>query len=862
MAGDEGDDVLDQYYGGKWRTGNTADFLQQYEHSSPLEPYNAARTVADTAAQRGPWGVAKDLANAWASKGLGLLGGLVSAPLGASARVRERGPVMLSSAEGEGDNIGKDTFDAGSVAMAGAPFIPEGAVGSFGGKSPKGKSLELHHNGPKDLPGDKPTGDMHYFGSKDFSDAEGHQFGPQRYVYDVPTPVARKIVNLMDDTPAARQIMDDIGERVWGEKGIPVDEFYEMFADQTHWPDYFRSRPDLAGVQYGGEYLLPPSTIQRLRMTKNMPHDLYLDMYPPGEMSPGTHAGLKAVDDVYGGGPASSTSDILAQYEPGAPRTEKPDPLFTEPSAKTDEMLAAYREQQRLPGGQKPDRLIPVVRLFTRDGERMFSGANHGIAYDNAVAELGQAAAAEAAFGHFKKGKMPDFSDNPVDGFLTSDGQFLTRRQAADYVKAREKEGWGSSAMTSEDLDDLRADGRANYAGGGNVADAILAHYYGGGRVRRKHFEDGGSDGSGGGDGSDGSGGSDGSDGSDGGADGTAGGDGMGNDGGGYGVGAAEGPGAESIGSDDGGGFGAGYGTSVSGAESYNGEGNDAGPMGGEQGSMAQDAADAAAAASSSIGAPGIGVGPATSIGSDDAADAASVNAAVAMGLSSAQDPSVASMMGSPLGMDPGVLGMANTMDPSPFGPTVEAFMGAPAPTSPAVEASPGPAPAVAAVSPSPTGAVGPDGPGPTGAVGPGPSVAGGPESPAPGPASPGPGPASPGQTAGPSVASAGPGPAASTGFGSGFGTGFGSGPDGSLTAEDILRQYLAPQQAAEGGFIEPLPPLPLLPRRAQAPKSGPQVKITPEIYPLSNSPMLEGRNFNQDGTPAIKGGLRFKLPF
>lgn len=141
--------------------------------------------------------------------------------------------------------------------------------------------LVLHHNGPPGLPEGRPTGAMHYFGTSDFSDMEGHQFGPHRYIYEMPDDLAGRIVQLADDNPQSRRVIADMVERSFpGEQagflrgGTYADElanFYEIFADRDNWGPYFAGRNiDLPGVAYHNEYLLPTGTIQRLRLLRSM----------------------------------------------------------------------------------------------------------------------------------------------------------------------------------------------------------------------------------------------------------------------------------------------------------------------------------------------------------------------------------------------------------------------------------------------------------------------------------------------------------------------------------------------------------------------------------------------------------------
>ena len=76
-----------------------------------------------------------------------------------------------------------------------------------------------------------------------------------------------------------------------------------------------------------------------------------------------------------------------------------------------------------------PRPLEPAMRI----GDRTFTGSNHGFAYDKAVAELG-AGAVDRAMAAYDPRKVA-WGDNPIDGFVTSDGRYLTRNEAAAHLK-------------------------------------------------------------------------------------------------------------------------------------------------------------------------------------------------------------------------------------------------------------------------------------------------------------------------------------------------------------------------------------------------------------------------------------------
>lgn len=155
---------------------------------------------------------------------------------------------------------------------AGVPGI---AITSASGDKP----ARLHHNGPVGLPNDRPSDPLNYFGTKSFSDMEGMNFGEHRYVYDMP-PEIRSATDLMTDSPEARRIIDDLAEGVWGERPLEagqsfddvIADFYDVWADRNNWEPYIKHR-GLSGLRYGDEFLLPKSTIDRLKLVAQLPDE-------------------------------------------------------------------------------------------------------------------------------------------------------------------------------------------------------------------------------------------------------------------------------------------------------------------------------------------------------------------------------------------------------------------------------------------------------------------------------------------------------------------------------------------------------------------------------------------------------------
>jgi hypothetical protein len=99
---------------------------------------------------------------------------------------------------------------------------------------------------------------------------------------------------------------------------------------------------------------------------------------------------------------------------------------------------------------------LAAMRLRTPDGERVFTGANHGEAYDKAVSELGEDLAGRSAYAHLGSDEFQKmhWGDDPVSGFVDKGGSFLTRNQARATL-----EGNGikkSGPLTAEELGEIK----------------------------------------------------------------------------------------------------------------------------------------------------------------------------------------------------------------------------------------------------------------------------------------------------------------------------------------------------------------------------------------------------------------------
>src|SRR5262249_18593420 len=99
-----------------------------------------------------------------------------------------------------------------------------------------------------------------------------------------------------------------------------------------------------------------------------------------------------------------------------------------------------------------PDDLKAAFRIRGPNGEeRIFTGGNHGTAYDNAVAEFGDAYVGRASSDMWGGKQPPAFAQDPVMGFIDREGRYLTREEAANALETRQP-------MTAEELEELQAE--------------------------------------------------------------------------------------------------------------------------------------------------------------------------------------------------------------------------------------------------------------------------------------------------------------------------------------------------------------------------------------------------------------------
>src|ERR1051325_5557484 len=103
-------------------------------------------------------------------------------------------------------------------------------------------NIVLYHNGPPNLPNNRPSQLAAYFGTEEFADSEGFQFGPVRYSYRVPPEIAQRILDLHHPSPIVKDFLsrwlemdprDDSEEYDEALVAGDYDAVYEMFSDWT-----------------------------------------------------------------------------------------------------------------------------------------------------------------------------------------------------------------------------------------------------------------------------------------------------------------------------------------------------------------------------------------------------------------------------------------------------------------------------------------------------------------------------------------------------------------------------------------------------------------------------------------------------
>lgn len=143
----------------------------------------------------------------------------------------------------------------------------------------------LVHNGPANLPNMRPSRGFHYFGTPEFGDVHGSQFGPWQYIYQMPADL--KVLDALGDTTGrGNEFMARAAQRAFpndaefaallrrGDDPQAQDDFYEIFMDRSHpwWGEEF-DRAGIDALQYGEEYLLRPQAIERLPLLRAYRHN-------------------------------------------------------------------------------------------------------------------------------------------------------------------------------------------------------------------------------------------------------------------------------------------------------------------------------------------------------------------------------------------------------------------------------------------------------------------------------------------------------------------------------------------------------------------------------------------------------------
>lgn len=175
---------------------------------------------------------------------------------------------------------------------------------------PEGMSdIILNHNGPANLPRGRPMGmRANYFGTREFSEATGLDFGDWRYTYWVPQAVADKLVRLMPDDARGREVAGIIAERQWpdepeyaaglreGNEDAWLD-FYETWADSDNLVPVLEELGYL-GAQHRAEYALLPEAVEQLVDRRSGPDDGTMSFYQSQPHAPRFYSALRRAVEV------------------------------------------------------------------------------------------------------------------------------------------------------------------------------------------------------------------------------------------------------------------------------------------------------------------------------------------------------------------------------------------------------------------------------------------------------------------------------------------------------------------------------------------------------------------------------------
>lgn len=177
---------------------------------------------------------------------------------------------------------------------------------------PPGMAPEiLHHNGPVDLPRGKPSGPVaNYFGTRDFADAVGRDFGDWRYTYWVPQAVTDKIVTLEPSDAQGREVAAAIAERQWPDEPAYADGLRS--GDEDAWLDFYETWADSAnvapaltelgflGARHKAETMMLPEGVAQLVDRRSGPDDGTVSFYQSQPEHPPFFSALRRAADAAG----------------------------------------------------------------------------------------------------------------------------------------------------------------------------------------------------------------------------------------------------------------------------------------------------------------------------------------------------------------------------------------------------------------------------------------------------------------------------------------------------------------------------------------------------------------------------------
>lgn len=175
--------------------------------------------------------------------------------------------------------------------------------------------LILHHNGPANLPRGRPTG-ASYFGTVDFSETVGRDFGDWRYTYWVPQAVADKIVNLEPGDEQGRVVAHRIAERQFPDEPSYAEGLLE--GDQDAWLDFYETWADSAnvapvlaemghlGARHLAETMMLPEGVDQLVDRRSGPDDGTMSFYQSQPEHPPFFSALRRATDASQTGKASA----------------------------------------------------------------------------------------------------------------------------------------------------------------------------------------------------------------------------------------------------------------------------------------------------------------------------------------------------------------------------------------------------------------------------------------------------------------------------------------------------------------------------------------------------------------------------